>query len=130
MIAPQRLPLFATLFAAVYAVVYVVAVENNYALFTYHPVLNQFAFLVEAPKTGPAMYWYGWMATAGIAAFVVGVIASVVPEGVMKFLWSSWSWVVPLTVMLVVSYLLRDFFIPRAHIGQTPAVEQPRSEAE
>ena len=32
------------------------------ALVTYHPQLGQWALLVEAPKEGPAMYWYGWTA--------------------------------------------------------------------
>ena len=47
---------FAIVFPVVYAIAYVIAVENNYALFTYHPALEEFGFLVERPKDGPAMY--------------------------------------------------------------------------
>ena len=107
----SRFPVFAIVFAVAYAVAYVIAMEKNYALFTYHPALEEFGFLVERPKEGPAMYWYGWMATAGIVALVAGLIACFVPERVTKRLWSGWSWAVPLAVMFVLGYLLRGYFI-------------------
>ena len=61
----RSLRAFVFVFPVVYAIVYAIAVENNYALFTYHPALEEFGFLVERPKDGPAMYWYGWMGEAG-----------------------------------------------------------------
>jgi hypothetical protein len=102
---------FAILFPVLYAVAYVIAVENNYALFTYHPALGEFGFLVERPKDGPAMYWYGWMATAGIVAFVAAAIASFIPERAAQRLWPGFSWAVPIAVMVVFSYLLSGFFM-------------------
>ena len=107
----SRFPVFAIVFAVAYAVAYVIAMEKNYALFTYHPALEEFGFLVERPKEGPAMYWYGWMATAGIVALMAGLIACFVPERVTKRLWPGWSWAVPLAVMFVLGYLLRGYFI-------------------
>ena len=80
MTTSRSFPVFTIVFAVVYAVAYVIAVEQNYALFTYHPAIEEFGFLVERPREGPAMYWYGWMATAGIIALVAGVIACLVPE--------------------------------------------------
>jgi len=111
MTTARKFPVFATTFAVVYAVAYVFALENNYAIFTYHPVLNEFALFVEEPKTGPAMYWYGWMVTAGIAAFAAGAIACIVPENLTKRLWSGWSWAVPVITMFAFGYLLRGFFM-------------------
>lgn len=102
---------FAVVFSVVYAVAYVIAVESNYALVTYHPAIGEWGWLVEPPRDGPAMYWYGWIATAGIVAFVAGAIAWVLPEGAVQRLWPGWSWSVPLAVMVVFSYLLRGFFI-------------------
>jgi phosphoglycerol transferase MdoB-like AlkP superfamily enzyme len=102
---------FGTVFAVVYAVAYVVAVENNYALFTYHPALEEFGFLVERPKDGPAMYWYGWMATAGIIAFAAAAVASLIPERAAEGLWSGLAWAVPVAMMVVFSYLLSGFFM-------------------
>jgi hypothetical protein len=119
----RSISVFATVFAVVYAVVYVVAVEQNYALITYHPVLNEFGLLAEPPRAELAMYWYGWMATAGIAALVSGVIAGFVPDSVTQRLWSGWSWVIPVATMLVVSYIQRGYFIPRTSV-ETPSIEQ------
>jgi hypothetical protein len=130
MISPQRLPLFATLFAAVYAVAYVVSLQNNYALFTYHPVLNEFAFGVEAPKTGPAMYWYGWMATAGITALVAAMIISLLAGSWTKVFGTSLSWVVPVLAMMAIGYLVREFFIPKPQVSQPPELQRPSSEVE
>lgn len=107
----RSLTVFVIVFAVVYAVAYVIAVEKNYALFTYHPALEEFGFWVERPRGGVAMYWYGWLATSAIAALVVAGIASYVPERLTKRLWSSWSWTVPLGVMFVFGYLLRGYFM-------------------
>ena len=57
-----------TLFSAMFAVVYVVCVEMNLALFTYHPRLGQWDIGTVPARTGPAMYWFGWLASAGLAA--------------------------------------------------------------
>jgi uncharacterized membrane protein YgdD (TMEM256/DUF423 family) len=108
---PRSFPVFATVFAVAYAVVYVIAVEKNLALLTYHPAINEFGLGVQKAKDGPAMYWYGWMATAGIAAFVAGLVACALPERLTQRLWSGWSWVVPLGAMVFFGYLLRAYFL-------------------
>lgn len=111
MTPPRSSSAFAIAFAVVYAVVYVVAVEMNYALVTYHPALGEFALGVQPPRDGPAMYWYGWLATAGISATVAGLLARLLPESLAQRLWPGWTWVTALAVMLVFCYLLRGFFL-------------------
>lgn len=111
MTPPRSFPVFAIVFAIVFALVYVIAVEMNYALFTYHPAVGEFGVGVQQPKDGPAMYWYGWLATAGIAAFIAGVAASWLPASLVKRLWSGWTWVIPVGVMVAFCYLLRNFFL-------------------
>jgi hypothetical protein len=130
MTSSRWFPVFATVFAVVYAVVYVVAVEQNYALITYHPIHNQFGLWVEPPRAELAMYWYGWMATAAIVALAARVIAGFIPERVTRRLWSGWAWVIPVAVMLVVSYIQRGYFIPRTNGPETPAIDQPASGVE
>lgn len=107
----RAFPVFAIVFAVVFAVAYVIAVEGNYALFTYHPALGEFGAGVEKPKDGPAMYWYGWLATSGIAASIAGLLACLLPEPVARRLWSGWTWVTALSVMLAFCYLLKNFFL-------------------
>jgi hypothetical protein len=111
MITARSLPTFVVTFAVAYAIFYVVSVEYNLALFTYHPALEEFGFLVEQAKDGPAMYWYGWMATSAISAFVLAALASWLPEGWAKRLWPGWSWAAPVSVMFVFVYILRRFFL-------------------
>jgi hypothetical protein len=103
-------PTFVITFAAAYAILYVFAVMYNLALFTYHPATEEFYPLVKKAIEGPAMYWYGWIATSAIGAFMAAAVASLVPIQWAKRLWSGWSWAVPLSVMLVFSYLLRGYF--------------------
>ena len=111
MTVPRSFPAFAIVFAVVFTIAYVICVEQNYALFSYHPAINQFGMGVQQPLDGPVMYWYGWMAAAGIVAAVAAFIACLLPQGIMRRLWPGLSWVVPIGGMLVFCYILRNFFL-------------------
>jgi hypothetical protein len=104
-------PVFGIVFATVFALAYVVCIERNLALFTYHPALNEYSWGVEKAKEGPAMYWYGWMASAGLLAALAGLAAAVLPAALTRRLPPALAWAVPLAVILVFSYLLRSFFL-------------------
>ena len=110
MVAVRSSANFAVTFAIAFAILYVLAVENNWALFTYHAALEEFVFLVEKQKDAPAMYWYGWMSTAGIGAFVIASAVSWAPEQLSKRIWPGWSWAMPLATMFAFVYILRGFF--------------------
>ena len=101
----------AIVFTVVCAVAYAIAVWKNYALFTYHPVPGTIVMGVEKSHDGPAMYWYGWMSTAAIAALGACLIACLVPERLANRLSSGWAWVVPLGVLFFFAYLLRGYFL-------------------
>ncbi len=107
----RSLAFLAVIFAVVYAVVYVLAVWKNIALFTYHPVTGALAPGVEKPHEGPAMYWYGWMATAALAAFAACGLAWLLPARVRQQIWSGWAWLAPIGVLLFFVYLLRGYFL-------------------
>jgi hypothetical protein len=98
-------------FAAVFSVVYVLAVENNWALFTYAPATGTFAPLAAPATTGPAMYWYGWIATALLAAGAVAALVSLLPESLAKRVWPGLSWAVPIAVLVALGYLLGGYFL-------------------
>lgn len=98
-------------FSIAYAVIYLLAVENNWALFTYHPALEAFGALVQKPiDGGPAMYWYGWLATSALGAFAVAALACVIPAIFSARIWSSLAWAVPLAAMFAFVYILRGYF--------------------
>ena len=106
-----RRAFLAIVFGVVYTLAYVVAVWKNLALFTYHPVAGTLAFGVEKPQDGPAMYWFGWIATAGIIALVACAIAVLVPERFANRAATAWAWAIPLGVLFFFTYLLRGYFL-------------------
>ena len=106
-----RFGVFAIVFAAAYAVLYVLAVHQNWALFSYHPATNTFGPLVTKAPAGPSMYWYGWMTTAAIGAGVLAALVSLLPAGLTRRIWSGFAWVVPLCVIFVFAFLLKGYFL-------------------
>ena len=77
----------------------------------YLPPTQEFGWFVEKTKDGPAMYWYGWLATAAIGAFTVAALASWLPGAVSDRIAPLWSWLIPSLVMINFAYLLRSFFL-------------------
>jgi hypothetical protein len=85
-------------FACAYAVFYVIA--NRVAFFIYDQASYELEFL---------KHW----ATPATGALAATVIASFFfPIRWTQRLWSGWTGVIPLSVMLVFVYLLRGWFIP------------------
>jgi hypothetical protein len=80
---------FAFAFGTAFALCYAVAVGRQLALFTVFPSLG-----IILPGTvqsrdvadpalsflAPAMYWYGWTATASLGGLAAGVISLAIPE--------------------------------------------------
>src|SRR5215210_7071586 len=97
------------IFAASFAVIYVLAVEFNWAVVTYHPRLGEWEWLTKPAKTGPTMYWFGWIITAFVAAAAISLAALPVTGRWAPPVWIGWS--VPLVIMFVFVYLLRSFFL-------------------
>lgn len=110
---------FAFVYGAAFAVLYVVALKLDVALFTVYPSLG-----VILPGThhsrdavgpsmafiAPAMYWYGWTATAALGALIVALIAAVWPERWIKRFWPGWVWVFPVATMIACVYLTMPWF--------------------
>jgi hypothetical protein len=102
---------FAIAFAVAFAIAYVISVLNNYALFTYHPAIGEFGAGVQKGRDGPAMYWYGWMATSGIVASLAGALAALLPEPATRRWWPGVTWLAALLAMAVLAYDLRPYFL-------------------
>lgn len=111
MTTPHRISAFAIVFSIVYPIAYVVSVEHNYALFTYHPAIGEFGAGVQKAKDGPAMYWYGWLATAAIIAAVASFVAALLPAPLTRRLSPALTWLAALAVLAVFCWLLRGFFL-------------------
>jgi amino acid permease len=110
---------FALAFGIAFAVLYVVALAEDLALFTVYPSLGIVLFGTHRSKDvadpalgflAPAMYWYGWTATAATGALVVGLLAMLFPD--------QWTWrfgkrlvcVIPVLAMIACVYLTLPWF--------------------
>jgi amino acid permease len=100
---------FAFAFGTTFAVLYVVALAKDLALFTVFPSLGivlagtHHSRDVADPAMGflaPAMYWYGWAATAALGALVVALIAASFAERLARYVWPGWVWVIPVLSMI------------------------------
>jgi hypothetical protein len=107
------MPIFTIAFSVGFALLYVLSVEYNWALFTYHAASEEFGPLVQKPKDGgPAMYWYGWLATSAIGAFLIALVAASIARGGTRLrAGCNLSWGIPLVVMVAFVYILRRFFL-------------------
>jgi hypothetical protein len=110
---------FAFAYGTGFAVLYVIALKLDLALFTVYPSLGvilpgtHHSRDVAGPSMAflaPAMYWYGWTATAALGALMVGVIAALWPERWARWLWPGWLWVVPALAMIACVYLTMPWF--------------------
>jgi len=106
----RRFGVFAVTFAAVYAAAYYVVLVNNWPLFSYGPAVRQWTLFNHAATDGPTMYWYGWIATSAVVAAVSGVIVSLLPDRLSRWLWSGLAWLVPLAAIAAIFHLLGGYF--------------------
>ena len=110
---------FAFAYGPAFALLYVTALKLDFALFTVYPTIGvvllgtHHSRDIVAPSMGsflPAMYWYGWTATAAIGALISALVAAQLPARWTRRLWLGWLWVVPALAMMMCVYLTMPWF--------------------
>jgi amino acid permease len=110
---------FAFAFGVAFAVLYVVALAKDLALFTVFPSLGIVLLGthhirdVTDPAMGflaPAMYWYGWAASAALGALVLGLVVAGLPDRWTRRVWPALLWVTPILAMIACVYLTIPWF--------------------
>src|ERR1700760_1574185 len=110
---------FAFAFGTTFGFLYVIAVAKDLALFTVFPSLGivlagtHHTNDVADPALGflaPAMYWYGWAATAALGALMGGLLAVAFSGGGALHVWPGWVWVIPVLSMVACVYLTLPWF--------------------
>jgi len=103
---------FATVFAIATPIIYTACEMQNWPLFTYHPGSNRIdlGWAPAVKDEGPAMYWYGWTATTLIGAGILGMLATMLPERMVRSIPLSLVWIVPLAMIPILIYALRFFW--------------------
>ena len=103
---------FALVFGIVFAVLYVVCDMAALPLFTYHPGTDRFdwGFAPARRDEGPAMYWYGWLASSALGAALAGAVAAVLPAALRSRIPPALAWIVPVVLLPVLLYSLKFYW--------------------
>jgi len=106
-------------FGTAFAFCYAVAVGRQLALFTVFPSLGIVlpgtvqSRDVADPALGflaPAMYWYGWTATATLGAVVAAVFSLALPETWTRRIWWGWLSGAAVAAMVACVYFTLPWF--------------------
>ena len=99
----------ARLFTVLFGGGYTLAVWINYPLFRYYPLVQRFSVHDLADRTlGPAMSWYGWIATAALPAALICVV---VPRRWGDRVPAAVFWLVPVAMLLAGWYREKSWFV-------------------
>lgn len=110
---------FVFAYGTTFAVFYAVAFKFDLALFTVYPSLGivllgaRHSGDVAAPAMAflaPAMYWYGWTATAALGALLCGLVAALLPARWTWWVWDGWVWLLPIAAMTACVYFTMPWF--------------------
>jgi hypothetical protein len=102
---------FSLIFAATFAAAYFLAVLWNLTQFTYHPAIPEIGWGLQTPKDGPAMYWYGWIASATLLGLAAAILLSFLPRSIIEKWAPDLAWITPGITILALGWLLRSFFL-------------------
>ena len=108
----HRRRIFALVFGVSFAILYVVCDLAALPMFTYHPGSDRIdlGFTRARPDEGPAMYWYGWIATSALGALILGLAAALLPEKLGGKIPLALAWIVPVALLPVLIYSLKFYW--------------------
>jgi hypothetical protein len=106
--ASRKFKAFATTFSISGPVIYCVVQYFNYPFFTYWPAVHRFVWGYGAASAndGPNMLWYGWTVTTVLIASALGIVATIVPEHMIKKIPLWLVWLLPILAIPYVVYSL------------------------
>lgn len=119
MISLARWRTFALAYGLGFSVLYPLVLRLDLALFTVYPSLGVVLLGthrsrdVVDPALGflaPAMYWYGWTATAALAALLPSLVAMALPTPWIERALARLIWVLPAAAMVACGYLTLPWF--------------------
>jgi hypothetical protein len=109
---------FAFAYGAAFALFYAIAHARGLALMTVYPAQGIVLLGTHRSRDiadpvldflAPEMYWYGWIASAAVGAFVIGLVAALLPDRLSWF-WAWCVWIAPPIAMIACVYLTIPWF--------------------
>jgi hypothetical protein len=103
---------FTLVFGICFAILYVVCDMAAWPLFTYHPGTDRIdlGYASARRDEGPAMYWYGWLASSALGATTLGGLSALLPEKIRGKIPLALAWVVPVMLLPVLIYSLMFYW--------------------
>lgn len=110
--AMARFKTFAISYAVSYAVIYPIVQQMNWPLFTFHPASSRVDLLWAAARSGegPAMYWYGWTASAMLGGTAIGLVSMILPERMIRRIPLLLLWLLPALAFLPLVHSLMPYW--------------------
>ncbi len=110
--ASAKFKAFAVVFGISFTLIYVVCEVFSLPMFTYHPATNLFdwGWVRGRSGEGPAMYWYGWLASCMVGATVLGLLAMFLPERFVNRIPLFLLWLLPILAFIPLAYGLMPFW--------------------
>jgi hypothetical protein len=108
----SRFGTFSLVFGISFAILYVVCDMAALPMFTYHPGTDRidFGYARARPDEGPAMYWYGWIASSTLGASILGLLAALLPDRIRGKIPFALAWLVPVVLLPVLFYSLKFYW--------------------
>lgn len=110
--AGSRFGTFALVFGICFGILYTVCDMAALPLFTYHPGTDRIdaGYTRARPDEGPAMYWYGWIASSALGASILGLLASLLPATIRGKIPLAPAWLAPIVLLPVLVYSLKFYW--------------------
>jgi len=103
---------FTLVFGICFAILYVVCDMAALPLFTYHPGTDRIdlGYAPARRDEGPAMYWYGWLASSLLGASILSGLAALLPDKIRSKIPLALAWVVPVMLLPILIYSLMFYW--------------------
>jgi hypothetical protein len=108
----SRFGTFALVFGIFFGILYVICDMAALPMFTYHPGTERIdlGFVPARRDEGPAMYWYGWIASSALGASILGLLATLLPGRIRSRIPLALAWVVPIVLLPLLIYSLKFYW--------------------
>ena len=108
----SKLAIFSLVFGPANALLYWISDIHKYPLFSYYPATFrlEWGWTPSSVDDGPAMYWYGWIATSLIGATLLGMVATFLPRSVQAKIPPAMSWLIPTLLVPAMVYSLKFYW--------------------
>ena len=114
--ASRRFGTFATTFSLCGPIAYCLVQYFNLPLLTYWPATGRLVLGYDGGRSGegPNMLWYGWILTAILIVTGLSLLATMLPERVIRKIPLALIWILPILMIPYIIYSLMPWWIMAA----------------